>query len=149
MIGADWHTRRVPDAYDTLAPDGSEIRLLPALERGSMVHCSLPAGAVTRAVRHRSVDELWLCLSGAGQVWRKAAAREEIVDVEAGVALSMPVGTAFQFRALADEPLRLVITTMPAWPGEAEAEFVDGAWEPRPGSAPAKAGGDVRGHPNA
>ena len=126
-----WDTRRVPEAHDTLAPDGSEIRLLPGLGRGSMVHCTLPAGAVTRAVSHRSVDELWFCLGGSGQVWRRRAEVEEIVDVERDVALSIPVGTAFQFRATGGEPLRLVIVTMPPWPGEAEAVPVEGAWAPR------------------
>ena len=125
-----WQTRRVPEKPDTLAPDGSEIRLLPSLERGSMVHCTLATGAVTRAVRHRSVDELWFCLGGTGELWRRGDQTEETVDLEPGVAVSLPVGTAFQFRAMADEPLQLVIVTMPPWPGEAEAMPVQGAWPP-------------------
>ena len=126
-----WGTRRVPDTRDAVAPDGSEIRLLPTLARGSMVHCRLPAGAVSRAVRHRSVDELWFCLGGAGQLWRRGPESEETVDLEAGVAISLPVGTSFQFRATGSEPLELVIVTMPPWPGEAEAVPVEGAWPPR------------------
>ena len=125
-----WETRRVPDRPDALAPDGSEIRLLPSVGRGSMVHCSLAPGAVTRAVRHQTVDELWLCLAGAGQVWRRRNGVEEIVDLESDVALSIPVGTAFQFRATGNAPLRLVIVTMPPWPGEAEAVLVEGVWPP-------------------
>jgi mannose-6-phosphate isomerase-like protein (cupin superfamily) len=124
-----WDTRRVPLACDALAPDGSQIRLLPSVGRGSMVHCTLATGAVTRAVRHRSVDELWLCLGGRGQVWRRRDDVEQIVDVVRDVALSIPVGTAFQFRATGNEPLRLVIVTMPPWPGDEEAIFVEGAWE--------------------
>ena len=31
----------LPEAYDLLAPDGSEIRLLKDVESGSMVHCVL------------------------------------------------------------------------------------------------------------
>ena len=126
-----WDTRRVADRRDALAPDGSEIRLLPSLSRGSMVHCTLPAGALTRAVQHRTVDELWFCLSGTGQLWRRRDDVEEIVDLQPDVALSIPVGTAFQFRATGDAPLRLVIVTMPPWPGEAEAIRVEGAWTPR------------------
>jgi mannose-6-phosphate isomerase-like protein (cupin superfamily) len=121
----------VPDEVDQLAPDGSEIRLLPSLERGSMVHCTLPAGAVTQAVRHRSVDELWFCLSGTGQLWRRGADGEEIVELTPGVAVSLPVGAAFQFRATGNQPLEVVIVTMPPWPGSAEAEPVEGAWPPR------------------
>jgi mannose-6-phosphate isomerase-like protein (cupin superfamily) len=126
-----WDTRQVPERADALAPDGSEIRLLPSLERGSMVHCRLQPGAVTRAVQHRSVDELWLCLSGTGQLWRRDGQAEETVDLVAGVAISLPVGTAFQFRANGAAPLELVIVTMPPWPGEAEAVPVEGAWTPR------------------
>ena len=125
-----WQTRRVPEQADAQAPDGSEIRLLPIVGRGSMVHCSLSAGEVTRAVRHRSVDELWFCVGGRGQVWRSDGSRTEVVDVEPDVALSIPVGTAFQFRATGDQPLRLVIVTMPPWPGDTEAEPVPGAWPP-------------------
>jgi mannose-6-phosphate isomerase-like protein (cupin superfamily) len=126
-----WDTMRVPDKPDALAPDGSEIRLLPTVGRGSMVYCTLAAGAISRAVRHRSVDELWLCLGGVGQVWRRADDVEETIEVEQDVALSIPVGTAFQFRATGSEPLRFVIVTMPPWPGEAEAVHVEGVWEPR------------------
>jgi mannose-6-phosphate isomerase-like protein (cupin superfamily) len=126
-----WQTRRVPEALDAVAPDGSEIRLLPSLERGSMVHCTLAAGTVTQAVQHRSVDELWFCQAGSGQLWRRSENTEETVDLNPGVAASIPVGTAFQFRATGSQPLELVIVTMPPWPGEAEAIRVEGAWAPR------------------
>src|SRR5690242_796237 len=67
MPAVTWQTRRVGPEYDALAPDGSEIRLLVEVNGGSMVHCSLAPGAVTRAIRHRSVEEVWLCLAGRGQ----------------------------------------------------------------------------------
>jgi mannose-6-phosphate isomerase-like protein (cupin superfamily) len=115
---------------DTLAPDGSEIRLLVGVAGGGMAHCTLPPGRVTTAVRHRSVEEVWFCTAGRGQVWRRSAEAEETVDVEPGVALSIPLGTSFQFRASGPEPLEIVITTMPPWPGPDEAVAVDGPWEP-------------------
>jgi mannose-6-phosphate isomerase-like protein (cupin superfamily) len=96
-----------------------------------MAHCRLAPGAVTRPVRHRTVDELWLCLSGAGQLWRGRDDVQEIVDLEPHVAVSIPVGVSFQFRAAGDQPLELVIVTMPPWPGQAEAVQVEGAWPPR------------------
>jgi hypothetical protein len=52
-------TGTLPDAYDVLAPDGSEVRILLALAGGSMAHFSLPAGKVSRAVRHMTVEEIW------------------------------------------------------------------------------------------
>ena len=100
--GAPWEPRSVPDRYDVLAPDGSEIRLLLRVRGGSMVHCSLPTGQVTRAVRHRTVEEVWFFLGGRGQVWRKRGDFEEIVDVGPGLALSIPLGTHFQFRTPGD-----------------------------------------------
>lgn len=120
---------RVGPDVDALAPDGGEIRLLVQVPRGSMVHCRLAPDEVSRAVRHRTVEEVWYCVAGRGQVWRSANGAEEIVDVEPGVALSIPLGTAFQYRAMGPEPLELVITTMPPWPGADEAVAVCGHWQ--------------------
>ena len=59
---------------DAAAPDGSEIRFLidrrHGAGRASMVHVTLPAGQVSRPVRHRTVEEIWYVLEGRGQVWR-------------------------------------------------------------------------------
>jgi mannose-6-phosphate isomerase-like protein (cupin superfamily) len=122
----------VRPAYDALAPDGSEIRLLVQTRGGSLVHCSLRPGSVTRAVRHQTVEEVWLCLGGRGHVWRYSpeSGVEEVVDVEPGVSLSIPLATHFQFRATSLEPLQIAITTMPPWPGEDEAVPVEGKWQP-------------------
>jgi len=48
-----------------------------------------------------------------------------------GTALTIPVGTAFQFRNTGFEPLAAVGVTMPPWPGEDEAMEVAGAWAPQ------------------
>ncbi len=114
--------------YDVLAPDGSEIRLLSSTRRGSMVHCTLNPGQVSRPVAHRTVEELWYILEGAGQVWRRLGEEERIVDVSAGGSLSIPAGAHFQFRAVGDRPLRIAIVTMPPWPGAEEAYGVAGPW---------------------
>ncbi len=121
-------TKTLPEGYDCLAPDGSEIRVLTSAERGSSVHCTLPLGKVSRAMAHRTVEEIWYFLEGQGQVWRKQGDREEVVDVSPGVSLTIPVGTHFQFRNTGDVSLRIVIATMPPWPGEEEAYGVDGYW---------------------
>ena len=113
-----------------LAPDGSEIRPLVTVAGGSMVHCRLPSGRATQAVEHRTVEEVWYCVGGSGQLWRRSADGEaEVVDVRPGVAVSIPLGTKFQFRAGDAEPLEIVITTLPPWPGADEARPVDGFWE--------------------
>ena len=121
-------TKRLPRRYDCLAPDGSEIRLLAAGERGSCVHCTLPPGAVSHAVTHRSVEEIWYCIVGHGEVWRKLDGAEETVEVSGGVCLTIPCGAHFQFRNPGDTPLEIVLVTMPPWPGEHEAERVEEHW---------------------
>ncbi len=114
--------------WDTLAPDGSEIRLLSVTSRGSMAHCTLNPGEVSLPVAHRTVEEVWYFLEGAGQVWRKFGDEERTVDATPGVSLAIPVGAHFQFRATGKVPLRFLIVTMPPWPGEDEAYRVPGRW---------------------
>lgn len=124
----DRQTLRVVDQPVFVAPDGSEIRELPRLAAGSLAHCRLPAGAVTIAVRHRTIEEIWYVVSGRGEVWR--APNGEVVSVEPGVALTIPLGTSFQFRADFDADLEMVLTAMPPWPGDDEAVRVEGPWVP-------------------
>jgi mannose-6-phosphate isomerase-like protein (cupin superfamily) len=122
-------TRRLPERPDVVAPDGSDVRILLSLGGGSMAHFSLAGGRTSRAVAHRTVEELWYFLGGRGEMWRSLGDRSEVVEVSAGTCISIPVGTSFQFRALGDEPLEVVGVTMPPWPGEDEAAFVEGPWE--------------------
>jgi mannose-6-phosphate isomerase-like protein (cupin superfamily) len=133
-------TLRVEDALSVRAPDGSEVRILPALQGGSMARFELAAGQVSLAVTHRSVEEIWFVVGGRGQMWRCQAARKETVELEPGVCVTIPVGTQFQFRAAADAPLTAVAITMPPWPGAEEAVVVEGAWaatrHPRGGGDP-------------
>ena len=122
-------TRALPSDYAVLAPDGSEIRELVAVEGGSMVHCTLPRGATSSAVTHMTVEEVWYFLRGRGQVWRKSESCESVEDVAPGVSLTIELGTHFQFRNTGDEDLSFIIVTMPPWPGEQEAVRVDGYWK--------------------
>lgn len=119
------------DACDVIAPDGSEIRFLPQVKGGSMVHCTLPPGAVSLAVSHKTVDELWYVLAGAGELWRRQDGREEVVPLLPGTAHSIPLSTQFQFRNPGAMPLTFVIVTMPPWPGMDEAMRVADHW-PQP-----------------
>lgn len=95
-----------------------------------MAHFHLAAGVVARAVAHRSVEELWFVVAGRGEMWRKQGQREEVITLEPGVCLSIPLGTQFQFRASPTESVSVVAITMPPWPGEQEAVFVIGPWQP-------------------
>ncbi len=110
------------------APDGSEVRPLLSLAGGSMAHFRLAAGAASKAVCHRSVDELWFIVAGQGEMWRRQGEREEVIALEPGVCLSIPEGTHFQFRAGGSGALEAVAVTMPPWPGAHEAVFVTSRW---------------------
>lgn len=126
---AGFTTKRLPRGPDAVAPDGADVRVLLDLPRGSMAHFQLAPGHTSRAVVHRTVDEIWFVLAGAGEMWREQDGREEVVALEPGVCLTIPQGTRFQFRALGGEPLAAIGVTMPPWPGEDEAVVVPGMWE--------------------
>ena len=125
-----FESRQVAANYDLLAPDGSEIRFLHSMPGASVVHCSLPAAGVSIPVRHHTVAEIWYFLSGRGQVWRRQATREEVLEVRAGISLTIPLGTAFQFRNTGDSVLEFIIMTTPPWPGADEAILLDGGMWP-------------------
>jgi mannose-6-phosphate isomerase-like protein (cupin superfamily) len=126
-------THRLPEAFDAVAPDGSEVRILSATGRGSMAHFRLPPGAVSQAVAHRTVEEIWYIVAGRGRMWRKLGEQELVVDLSPGMSIAIPVGAHFQFRADGGEPLDAVGVTMPPWPGEEEAYAVEGPWRPASG----------------
>jgi mannose-6-phosphate isomerase-like protein (cupin superfamily) len=123
-------TGHLGDSPDAIAPDGSEVRLLVAIGSGSMAHFRLPAAGVSRAVRHRTVEEVWFFLAGRGEMWRRDSGGEETVPVHAGVSIAIPAGAAFQFRALVELALEAVGVTMPPWPGMEEAVPEKGPWPP-------------------
>jgi mannose-6-phosphate isomerase-like protein (cupin superfamily) len=125
-----WETKRLPARPDAVAPDGSDVRVLPGLGGGTMAHFELAPGETSIAVVHRTVEEIWFFVGGRGEMWRAHDEREEVVEVEPGIALTIPVGTRFQFRALGSAPLAAVGVTMPPWPGPDEAVTVDGRWPP-------------------
>jgi mannose-6-phosphate isomerase-like protein (cupin superfamily) len=125
-------TMRTPPTPDLVAPDGSDVRVLLRLGRGSMAHFELGPGRTSRAVAHHSVDEIWYILGGQGQMWRRQGGRQETVSLEPGTCLSIPAGTHFQFRSTGAQPLAAVAATMPPWPGEDEAYGVTGAWAVTP-----------------
>ncbi|MFC3682394.1 cupin domain-containing protein [Hydrogenophaga luteola] len=123
-------TTSLPLHPTVVAPDGSDVRVLLGLPGGSMAHFELGAGKVARAVVHRTVEEVWYVVAGRGDMWRRQGDREEVVALAPGLCLTIPVGTHFQFRASASDPVSAVAITMPPWPGEGEAVFVAGPWAP-------------------
>jgi mannose-6-phosphate isomerase-like protein (cupin superfamily) len=125
-----YETKTVGAAIDATAPDGTAVRLLLSLPGGSMAHFELPAGAVSHPVMHRTVEEIWFVLSGRGAIWRRQEGVERIDPLSPGTSLTIPLGTAFQFRAEAGSALAFVAITMPPWPGMDEAMPAQGPWTP-------------------
>jgi mannose-6-phosphate isomerase-like protein (cupin superfamily) len=133
---SNFMTKRLPIAPDAVAPDGSDARILLGLDSGGLAHFELGPGETSVAVAHHTVEEIWYFLSGRGKMWRKLGDEEKTVAVEPGVVITIPVGTRFQFRSFGYEPLAAIAVTMPPWPGDGEAYFVEGKWAPtvKPGS---------------
>ncbi|HEY5205043.1 MAG TPA: cupin domain-containing protein [Roseiarcus sp.] len=125
-----YETKTLGEGVDATAPDGTAVRLLLSLAGGSMAHFELPAGAVSHAVTHRTVEEIWFVVSGHGVIWRSQDGVERIDPLGPGTSLTIPLGTAFQFRADTDGPLAFVAITMPPWPGMDEAAPAQGPWAP-------------------
>ena len=112
----------LPGEPSYLAPDGSQIRLLGTESAGGLAHCLLPAGGVTGPVRHRTVEEIWFVLDGHGELSRRVGeGPAEITVLRAGITVDIATGVTFQFRATGSDPLRLLLLTMPEWPGPEEA----------------------------
>src|SRR5713226_9480457 len=110
---SDFSTKSLPVARDIVAPDRSDVRILLCLAGGGMAHFELAPGQTSIAVAHRTVEEIWFFLSGRGEMWRAQRGREEVIAVERGVCITIPLGTYFQFRSLGGEPLTAVAVTMP------------------------------------
>lgn len=123
-------TRSFPESPDARSPAGAEIRYLMEGTTGNMIHSTVPPGQVNRATIHSTVSEFWHILSGRGEIWRRRGDTEELAVLEPGVSIDIPVGTAFQYRCIGEEPLRFLCIAMPPWPGDEEPSVVVGPWSP-------------------
>lgn len=120
----------LPDTPDAASPAGAEIRFIMDGPLANMIHSSVPPGQINRATVHASVSEFWHILEGEGEIWRRDASDERITALSSGVSIDIPVGTAFQYRNTGPTPLKFICITMPPWPGDDEATFLEGAWAP-------------------
>ncbi|WP_197085074.1 cupin domain-containing protein [Saccharothrix sp. ST-888] len=126
-----FETWSVAQAVVVRAPDGATVRPLAALAgQGSLAQFELPPGGISQAVSHATVQEIWHVTQGTGQIWRRQDGREEVAPLRPGTVLTIPLGTAFQFRAAPDSPpLQITAVTMPPWPDvDTEARPEQGPW---------------------
>lgn len=117
-------TKFLPENYDYLAPDTTEIRLLLEVDEGGLAHATLPKGGVSLSVVHKTVEEIWYFIEGEGEIWRKQGDWEHMENASPGVCLTIPRGVTRQYRNIGAGPLRFLIATMPPWPGRDEAARV-------------------------
>jgi mannose-6-phosphate isomerase-like protein (cupin superfamily) len=130
----DFETQSLHEAPMVVAPDGSAVRPLCRItDVGSFAHFQLEPGEVAKPVSHATVQEVWYVVAGAGEMWRRQNGREDTVTLQPGICLTIPLGTAFQFRAAeGDDALEIVAATMPPWPvgSNDEARPESGPWLP-------------------
>ena len=125
-----FQTMHTPAERTSVALDGSDVRLLLTTAGGCLALFELAAGQTSNPVAHRTVEEIWYVLRGRGEMWRKLGDAEETVALEAGVCLTIPVGTHFQWRSTGPDRLVSLGVTMPPWPGDGEPYGVEGVWAP-------------------
>ena len=123
-------TVTLPAKPDAKSPAGADIRFLIAGVTGNMIHSTVPPHQINKATVHATVHEFWYVLEGQGEIWRDNGSENCVTDLLPGTSIDIPAGTAFQYRNVSDSDLKFICIAMPPWPGEFEATFVDGIWQP-------------------
>ena len=119
--------KSLPVKRDHLNPDSSEIRILAQVKSGGLRHCTLPPGKVTLPIRHKTVNEIWYCLSGDGEIWQGKNGDIQVESFSVGDSFTVPVGNGFQFRNAGESDLCVLIASIPKWSAD-EAENARGYW---------------------
>jgi mannose-6-phosphate isomerase-like protein (cupin superfamily) len=120
----------LPDEANGKSPAGADIRFLMHGTTGNMIHSTVPPHQTNRATVHATVSEFWYVLEGHGEIWRDDGDESNITVLVPGISIDIPVGTAFQYRNVSDVELKFICISMPPWPGESEALFVENIWQP-------------------
>ena len=123
-------TTTLPDRPDAKSPAGADIRFMMDGETGNMIHSTVPPHQVNRATVHATVTEFWYILEGRGEIWRDNGVESGVTLLVPGTSIDIVAGTAFQYRNVSDQELKFTCIAMPPWPGDSEATYLDGIWEP-------------------
>ena len=78
---------------EEVAPDGSRVQPLGRCDAASAAEFRLAAGAVTRAVRHRVVSEIWRVVAGRGRLCN----RRGPLPLHGGSTAGLGLGVTFYF----------------------------------------------------
>ncbi len=123
-------TMILPENPDSISPAGADIRYLVDSATGNMIHSTVAPHQVNRATVHATVSEFWYVLEGHGEIWRDDGVESCVTPLVPGTAIDIPVGTAFQYRNDSGVELRFICIAMPPWPGDSEATYAKGIWQP-------------------
>lgn len=123
-------TTLLPEKPNAKSPAGADIRYMASGPTGNMIHSTVPPHQINRATVHATDSEFWYILDGHGEIWRDDDTHSEVTALLPGTAIDIPVGTKFQYCNNADVDLKFICVTMPPWPGDSEATYVKGIWQP-------------------
>ena len=123
-------TTTLPEQPDAKSPAGAEIRFVMDGKTGSMIHSTVPPRQVNRATVHATVTEFWYVVEGRGEIWRDDGVESCVTVLAPGTSIDIPAGTAFQYRNVTSEELKFICISMPPWPGDSEASYTEGVWQP-------------------
>ena len=123
-------TTTLSEKPDARSPAGADIRFIMDSPTGNMIHSTVPPHQVNRATVHGTVNEFWHVLEGHGEIWRSDGTDSAVTTLLPGTTIDIPTGTKFQYRNVGDVDLKFICISMPPWPGDSEATYVEGAWEP-------------------
>jgi mannose-6-phosphate isomerase-like protein (cupin superfamily) len=123
-------TTQLPDLPDAKSPAGAEIRFLMDGTGGNMIHSTVPPHQINKGTVHATVSEFWYVLEGQGEIWRDDGTENSVTELLPGTAIDIPVGTSFQYRNVSSSELKFICIAMPPWPGDEEATYIEGIWQP-------------------
>ena len=123
-------TVTLPSHPDAKSPAGADIRFLVNCDTGNMIHSTVSPQQINRATVHATVHEFWYVLEGRGEIWRNNGFESDVTALVPGTSIEIAPGTAFQYRNMADSALKFICIAMPPWPGDSEATYVEGKWQP-------------------
>jgi mannose-6-phosphate isomerase-like protein (cupin superfamily) len=123
------NTTRLSGKPDAMSPAGAEICFLMDGEGGNMIHSSVPPRQINKATVHKTVSEFLYILKGEGEIWRDNWEESSVTTLVPKTTIDIPVGTSFQYRNIGDSSLKFICISMPPWPGDEEATYIEGVWE--------------------
>jgi mannose-6-phosphate isomerase-like protein (cupin superfamily) len=124
-------SQKLTTEFQHISPAGAEVRVLMSNPMASITHCTLKNGITSKAIVHKTVNEIWHVISGSGEIWRRQNGIDSITKLNVGLTIDIPQGTDFQYRSTDGDNLVFMCVTTPPWPGADEVNYLSiGAWEP-------------------